>query len=639
VLFEYTRSTRSVHNGQSSSFDILAGRGHFPEREQPHRPKDAFLYRCPFHLDSNPSFSLHEDRMRWKCWAGCGQGGPGELLQRFGDGYVAPVRPAPKPKKVKSKSSSFSGCALHQLSEAKGLPIQYLRSLGWHDTNYCGRTVVAIPWPGGTHYRINLDGKPKYLWKKGSKVSILGIDRLEEIRRGGWVLVAEGETDFAAGRLMGLPVVAIPGASTWQNEWTLQFQGCHIYVWKEPGPGGESMVRSLAKAFWMVNVIEAPAGIKDLVDLRDQSGAGAVDFFNDLKLLAQEVYCDREGQPRPLVAFDQKIVPADKSLDQTRVECHPKENVPEIVQQGDLVLSEGHFQRGSQLWEHAKQLFPMGRRKPYTTSALLGSKTDSRQVWVDFYGTTWRWYPNAQHHRALIYFNLLPRINGYPLYKRCIPVDDWSPKVDGSLTKRIRRRIQKLGDPKLGWCRFDNKLKRSYYIYLTNVPGLPGFELVEDVELLLIDVLTAIDPPSSAQEDRSHFHPYGGSQNWTTRLESTREEDRDKWEVLATNKKPTDFGSIEAECIVSETAYEYVKPYWRGQYERGLETRFPMEESVKVAVHQGGQLTKRGRAVLAQGQDGSDSGDAPGEGFEDFQRDVARAREEWLVSDAEVLLI
>jgi hypothetical protein len=216
VHLEYTLSTHSAHDVRSSSYDILAQHGHFPEREQPHKPRDAYRYRCPFHADTNPDFSLHEDRMRWKCWV-CGiGGGPGELLRLFGDNYVAPARPAPKPKGHKNKKTSFTGCTLDQLAKAKGLPIAYLRSLGWHNTSYYGKTVVAIPWPGGTHYRVNLDEKPKYHWDKGrSQVSILGLDHLEEIRRGGWVVILEGETDYAAGRLMGLPVVAIPGASTW----------------------------------------------------------------------------------------------------------------------------------------------------------------------------------------------------------------------------------------------------------------------------------------------------------------------------------------------------------------------------------------------------------------------------------------
>jgi hypothetical protein len=298
----YSLSTNSAHDVRSSSFDIMARRGHFPEREQPHKPKDAYLFRCPFHADTHPDFSLHEDRMRWKCWV-CGiGGGPGELLKFLGDNYVPPPQPAlslpqgpaAKPKQAKSKGSlSFTGCTLDQLAKAKGLPVEYLRSLGWRDTNYYGRVVVAIPWPGGMHYRVNLDERPKYHWKSGNKVSILGLDQLEEIRRTGWVLIVEGETDYAAGRSMGLPVVAIPGASTWQNEWAFQFQGCQVFVWQEPDSGGPALVKKLVESFWCIKVVEPPEGIKDLCDLYNQAGEGAVAYFNDLKLLAREACYSR----------------------------------------------------------------------------------------------------------------------------------------------------------------------------------------------------------------------------------------------------------------------------------------------------------------------------------------------------------
>jgi hypothetical protein len=76
--------------------------------------------------------------------------------------------------------------------------------------------------------------------------------------------------------------------------------------------------------------------------------------------------------------------------------------------------------------------------------------------------------------------------------------------------------------------------------------------------------------------------------------------DRDKSEVLATSKKPVDFGSVESECVVSETTYEYVKPYWRSQVGQGLETRMPHAESVKLAAYLEYSLTKRGRAVLGK---------------------------------------
>jgi hypothetical protein len=279
-----------VFQQENTTLELLAAYGHFPVTEQPYRPKDAYLFLCPFHADTHPSLAVHSDGQRWKCWAGCGQGGPATMREMLGGGTV-PRMPnaASTPKKTPKKAAEpLQGCTMVQLADARGLPTAYLLSLGWRDATYAKVPAVAVPWPGGTHYRVNLDGKPKYKWQQGAQVSILGIQRLEEVRRLGWVLFVEGETDYAAGLLLGLPVMAIPGASTFKKEWALQFQGCQVYAWQEPGQGGKTMVDRLGEAFWDINIIAPPPGSKDLCELLDQSGGdGARDCFNGLKAAAR----------------------------------------------------------------------------------------------------------------------------------------------------------------------------------------------------------------------------------------------------------------------------------------------------------------------------------------------------------------
>jgi hypothetical protein len=197
---------------------------------------------------------------------------------------------------------------------------------------------------------------------------------------------------------------------------------------------------------------------------------------------------------------------------------------------------------------------------------------------------------------------MLPRINGRQLYAHRRAADDWSDKAHEALEKRIERAIKKADDPKLGRLWFNNALKRGYYLYLTNVPGLPEFEPVEDVEATLVDALKAIDPPASGAPGR--FRPYGGSNNWTSKVENTGEEDRDEWEVLAVADKETDFVQIEVECIASGAEYEFVKPFWRSQVGDGLKSKMPLDEAVRMASVLGYHLTKRGRAILNGSKEG-----------------------------------
>ena len=124
----------------------------------------------------------------------------------------------------------------------------------------------------------------------------------------------------------------------------------------------------------------------------------------------------------------------------------------------------------------------------------------------------------------------------------------------------------------------DNALDRGYVLYLTNVPGLAGFEPVEEARLVLIDALKSIHPPGR-DEGEGRFRPYDGSDNWVGKAEDSGEEDEGRWETIAVSQGPTDFAGLEAECVVSEVSTEYRPAYWRGQPYHGLAMRHPNRES------------------------------------------------------------
>lgn len=134
-------------------------------------------------------------------------------------------------------------------------------------------------------------------------------------------------------------------------------------------------------------------------------------------------------------------------------------------------------------------------------------------------------------------------------------------------------------------------------MYLTSCPSVSGFEpFEEDVEPLLVDALSAIHPPE--REEGGRFRPYGGSDNWTKRAETTGEEDQNICELLAVSASPTDFVQLEVECRVSGAKDRPIRPYWRGQFQDGLETSFGTEAAIHLAIDLGYRLTKRGRAYV-----------------------------------------
>ena len=59
---------------------------------------------CPFHEDKNPSFSFNIEDGKWKCFAGCGEGGY-KTFQGKIRGEHRPMQPPPMPKVEKNGSN------------------------------------------------------------------------------------------------------------------------------------------------------------------------------------------------------------------------------------------------------------------------------------------------------------------------------------------------------------------------------------------------------------------------------------------------------------------------------------------------------------------------------------------------------
>jgi hypothetical protein len=212
---------------------------------------------------------------------------------------------------------------------------------------------------------------------------------------------------------------------------------------------------------------------------------------------------------------------------------------------------------------------------------------------VDLFSNTWRNPANAQFKRQKLYYNILPRINGPQIYQLRVPIDDWDDKEHHRISRAIQRAITEIQ----GWMWFDNALERGYFLYLTSVPGLAGFEPVEDVRPLLIDALKSIHPPDR-EDGGGRFRSYGGSQNWVGKAEDTGEEDSGRWEIIAVAQGPTDFAGVEAECVVSGVATEYQPSYWRGQPYQGLAMRHRSKEALAAFAQGFPEQYKLAKAAL-----------------------------------------
>jgi hypothetical protein len=148
------------------------------------------------------------------------------------------------------------GCTLAAYAEAKKLPMEFLRSLGLTDVFINGMAAVKIPYfdANGTdaavRFRIAVEGRDKFRWRKGSKPTLYGLNRLGEARKADEITIVEGESDCHVLWNAGFPAIGIPGASTWNEDRDAalfdNFSCINVVI--EPDNGGEQTRRWLEKS-------------------------------------------------------------------------------------------------------------------------------------------------------------------------------------------------------------------------------------------------------------------------------------------------------------------------------------------------------------------------------------------------------
>jgi hypothetical protein len=285
------------------------------EYRETNNPRSRYMMSCPLpnhddaqHKGGGGSFSVNNDATLYKCF-GCGEAGNGlQLLHLLTNN--TPQQPrrirrqeqqhnTPKPVK-KSVRKALQGVSILQLAEAKDLDPEHLHDdLAWRDISYFGKPAISIPYNDSTlRYRVGLDDGDRFRWERGATPCLYGLWNLESIKRRKFVVLVEGETDYAALDFHGFPVLGIPGAQNYKASWNQYLSDLEIiYVWQEPDEAGASMVRHLQENFPQLRVIVPPPGIKDACDMASQAGSGFAEMLQELLEEAEaplDPYADRE---------------------------------------------------------------------------------------------------------------------------------------------------------------------------------------------------------------------------------------------------------------------------------------------------------------------------------------------------------
>ncbi len=217
---------------------------------------------CPAHEDREPSLSIAEgddNRALVNCFAGCETS---EIVA----GLKLKMKDLFKERKGHNRllrsiplktSATAQPCTLENYAGAKGLTVEFLQQQGLRDQKYQGLPAVRIPYKGvdgaeaAVRFRIALEKSEeddnRFRWRTGSKAQLYGLWKLERIRKTGYAVLVEGESDAQTLWYHGIPALGVPGASNWKPEWSGHLEGLEkIYAVVEPDKGGETFRGKLA---------------------------------------------------------------------------------------------------------------------------------------------------------------------------------------------------------------------------------------------------------------------------------------------------------------------------------------------------------------------------------------------------------
>ena len=219
---------------------------------------------CPFHNDTNSSFSVDLATGKYDCFA-CGASGNyigfvarsegistkeayKKILREHG---VEPPQPEQRPQSNNS-NSNLSSFTIQEYSMLKKIPADWLATTCRlaTDKDKDGTRFLKIPYllEGNIESTFRKRyGAKQFRWKYGSsgKICLYGDWRLPEIRNAGYCVLVEGESDTQTLWYLGLPAVGVPGASMFKAEQSARLQDLKLYLHIEPDIGGQTFLAQM----------------------------------------------------------------------------------------------------------------------------------------------------------------------------------------------------------------------------------------------------------------------------------------------------------------------------------------------------------------------------------------------------------
>lgn len=281
--------------------------------DRPRRNGDGFMASCPAHDDTHPSLAIRDGEHGpvVYCHAGCSQN---DVLDALADRGVD-LR---QPKGNGDDRAPFNVAAL---AVAKQLKLSELAQWHLQDVELdSGRTAVGFEYRDragnvtGLKYRRALSGARGFFWRKGSRPTLYGLWRTDEMRAlDNRLVICEGETDTLTLWQHEFFALGLPGASMWREQWLAELPpNDPIFVIVEPDRGGEAVESWLAKSELRhrARLVRMPAKHKDPSALYVADPDHFTDRFEELILAAEPAVKPRKSRLRHAADIVANPIPA-----------------------------------------------------------------------------------------------------------------------------------------------------------------------------------------------------------------------------------------------------------------------------------------------------------------------------------------
>lgn len=257
-------------------------------RQTTHQPGtrsgSVYKFLCPFHSEKTPSLCVwHAPPQRWRCF-GCGEGGDhfdylikltnrplSEIIEDLGHAPTVPP-PASRPTIEPEFSIDLKTVRLwHKDAKedywsSQKVPPEVLGRflVGFYRNRHTIPHICAENVLGVKLRRSRDDQRPKYLWLRGSRLTLpYNADALRDERD--HVLIVESEKDVWIAWLLGYTAIAAP-ANAWRQAWcALVGHIKRVTVIADKDDAGAKSARKIKSMIARARIVSPPAG-NDLHD-------------------------------------------------------------------------------------------------------------------------------------------------------------------------------------------------------------------------------------------------------------------------------------------------------------------------------------------------------------------------------------